>query len=56
MSLDKDLNTILKEMWRLDEKMSGGEDLNDAENNFYKLNLEVIKNYYKNQNSYWKEK
>ena len=54
--VDESLNKILKEMWRLDEKIISGEQLIDIEKDFYNTNLAVIKNYYENNRNYWQEK
>lgn len=54
--IDESLNKILKEMWRLDEKVSTGENLDDSEKDFYNENLETIKNYYRDNNNYWQDR
>jgi hypothetical protein len=56
MPIDENLNSILKEMWRLDNKMMKKESLEDSEVKFYNSNLEIIKNYYWENNIHWKEK
>ncbi len=56
MSLNKELNKILKEMWRLDEKIVSGEELNKIENEFYEKNIYVIQEYYSKNSIYWHNK
>lgn len=56
MAINEDLNKVLKEMWRLDEKREDGESLTVSEIDFYNNHLEVIKTYYKDQSSYWQQK
>lgn len=56
MALDSELNSILKEMWRLDEMIQEGEVLSDKEIEFYDNHLEIIKNYYIKNSNYWNNK
>lgn len=56
MGQDLELNKILKEMWRLDEKLLAGEYLASNEADFYDLNLSKIKKYYKDNDEYWSKK
>lgn len=56
MSLDQDLNKILKEMWRLDENLIEGVELNEDEKVFYANNLKVIQDYYEKNFKYWNVK
>ncbi len=56
MAINQELNKILKEMWRLDEKMFANEVLNEKEKEFYSEHLEDIKEYYKTNSKYWNEK
>ena len=56
MALDEELNKILKEVWRIDEKNVKGENLLPEEMEFYNKNLPTIKSYYTDQYLYWKEK
>jgi hypothetical protein len=56
MALNEELNKILKEMWRIDEKFMNGGDVAVEEAEFYKNHLAIIKNYYQEQSLYWKEK
>lgn len=56
MQIDPELNKILKEMWRIDEKMQGLNELSESEKEFYNQNLAVIKEYYSKNNMYWQEK
>lgn len=56
MPIDENLNLILKEMWRIDNKLMKKEALGEDEIKFYNQNLSVIKDYYWENNIYWKEK
>lgn len=56
MALDQELNSVLKEMWRLDEKIKDGQELSDDERDFYTKNLEIIKKYYTSNSNYWNNK
>ena len=56
MSINQALNKILKEMWRLDEKISHDQVLERGEKNFYNEHLRDIKKYYLNNNDYWRKK
>ncbi len=56
MPIDEGLNKILKEMWRLDNKLMKKEDLELSEKSFYNENLEIIQGYYWENNIHWKEK
>ncbi len=56
MPIDQNLNTLLKEMWRIDNKLMKKEPLELSEISFYNENLEIIKNYYWENNIHWKEK
>ena len=56
MPVDPNLNVILKEMWRLDEKISAGEALTREELAFYHNNLQTIVDYYQKNNEYWQGK
>jgi hypothetical protein len=56
MPIDENLNKILKEMWRIDNKMMKKEELTGDETRFYNSNLDVIKGYYWENNIHWKEK
>ena len=56
MAIDEALNKILKEMWRLDEKISLNEQLNHKESDFYCIHLPDIKNYYLKNSHYWNNK
>lgn len=53
MPVEPELNKILKEMWRLDEKRVLGEALQEEELVFYNTHLEVIQNYYESNHTYW---
>lgn len=56
MPIDENLNKILKEMWRLDNKLMKKEELEPSEISFYNENLEIIQSYYWENNIHWKEK
>lgn len=56
MPVEEKLNKILKEMWRLDEKVAGRQPLEADETDFYNLHLETIQKYYNENGRYWKEK
>ena len=56
MALDHELNMILKEMWRLDEKTLGGQVLDEKESEFYATHLETIKKNYTSNSDYWNNK
>ena len=56
MPINQELNLILKEVWRIDEKLTAKENLTDSEREFYNKYLETIKNYYINHGEYWKNK
>lgn len=56
MAIDQELNKILKEMWRLDEKIVAGESLIETEKVFYNQYLETISNYYEKNGEYWQYK
>ena len=56
MPIDQQLNVILKEMWRIDEKDSRGEALSPEERSFYNEHLGAIARYYRENDSYWNEK
>ncbi len=56
MPVESELNKVLKEMWRLDEKVNAGGELSDAEKDFWNQNLDVIKKYYADNDEHWKNK
>lgn len=56
MALNPELNIILKEMWRLDEKTLEGQVMDEKESEFYAMHLETIKNYYSSNSDYWQKK
>lgn len=56
MPLNEQLNKVLKEMWRIDEKAINGESVSLEESEFYKNYLSTIKNYYHEQYLYWEKK
>ena len=54
MPIDENLNKILKEMWRLDNKQMKKEPLEMSEVQFYNAHLEIIQEYYWENNIHWK--
>ncbi len=56
MALNEELNKILKEVWRIDEKNTKGEFISGEEAEFYKKHVPTIKNYYREQYLYWEKK
>jgi hypothetical protein len=56
MPINQELNLILKEVWRIDEKLTSNEQLTETEKEFYNTHLETIQNYYAENNDYWKTK
>lgn len=56
MPIDKELNLILKEMWRLDEKRKANESFTSEENSFYEHNINTIVVYYESNARYWSVK
>ncbi len=56
MPIDENLNKILKEMWRLDNKVMKKEPLEVSETKFYNENLKIIKDYYWENNIHWRDK
>ncbi len=56
MPIDENLNRILKEMWRLDNKLMKKESLEVSETRFYNDNLKIIKDYYWENNIHWRDK
>jgi hypothetical protein len=56
MTQDLTLNQLLKEIWKLDEKIMAGEILTDEEKKFYNENLPVIVKYYSENCAYWMSK
>lgn len=58
MAQNQELNKLLKEMWRLDEKLTGGKPgyITDDEIYFYNQNLSKIQEYYLKNSNYWKDK
>jgi hypothetical protein len=56
MAIDENLNLILKEVWRIDNKLMKKEPLEDSELAFYNENLPIIKDYYVENYIYWKDK
>ena len=53
MPQDLTLNQLLKEIWKLDEKITAGETLTGEEKKFYNENLPVIVKYYQDNSDYW---
>lgn len=56
MPIDENLNVLLKEVWRIDNKIMKKEELTDKEKSFYNEHLPIIKDYYVENYIYWKEK
>lgn len=56
MAQDKELNVLIKEMWRIDEKMKEGETLTEVEQDFFEKHLATIASYYHANNKYWNNK
>ena len=56
MAQDLELNKILKEMRRIDEKILSGGILGSEEVDFYDRNLSKIKKYYFDNHEYWNNK
>ncbi len=56
MPIDENLNKILKEMWRIDNKLMKKETLESSEISFYNSNLDIIQNYYRENHIHWKDK
>jgi len=56
MPINQELNLILKEVWRIDEKITANEELTDTEKKFYNTHLETIQNYYIEHSAYWETK
>lgn len=56
MPVEPALNTILKEMWRLQEKMDAGALMSESEQEFYNQNLNRIQEYYRDNETYWASK
>lgn len=56
MPIDENLNKLLKEVWRIDNKLMKKEALTEQEVSYYNEYLPIIKNYYVENYIYWKEK
>ena len=56
MPIDQNLNILLKEVWRIDNKIMKKEELTEKEKSFYNEHLPIIKDYYVENYIYWKEK
>jgi hypothetical protein len=56
MPVNENLNKILKEMWRIDDKSVSRDTLDDFERIFYNEHLEDIKDYYLKNSLYWNSK
>lgn len=56
MPIDENLNKILKEVWRIDNKLMKKEELAPSEVSFYNEHLPIIKDYYVGNYIYWKDK
>ncbi len=55
MPIDESLNKILKEMWRIDNKRMKKEVMEHSEISFFNSNLEIIKDYYRENHIHWKD-
>jgi hypothetical protein len=56
MAHDKEKNEILKKVWSIDDKLLAGGSISLDEVLFYNSNLDLIKNYYKNNAEFWSNK
>ena len=56
MPIDENLNKLLKEVWRIDNKIMKKEKLTEQETSFYNEHLPIIKDYYVENYIYWKDK
>lgn len=56
MPINQERNIILKELWRIDEKLLSGELLETNEKEFFNTNLQTIKDYYREFAEYWANK
>lgn len=49
-----ELNTTLKEMWKINNKVAKGEQPTKEEVDFFNGHLDVIESYYTSRSHYWK--
>jgi hypothetical protein len=56
MAIEDGVNMILKEMWRLDEKLGTIGSLDPTEKEFFNTHLDLIIQYYTQNSTYWKNK
>ena len=56
MAQDLVLNQLLKEVWKIDEKITSGETLTEAEKEFYNTNIPTILKYYQDNSDYWNQR
>jgi len=56
MPVNPELNKILKEVWRIDEKFMSGEILDPAEKEFLNEHIPTIQKYYRENGEYWNSK
>lgn len=56
MPIDPQVNKILKEMWRIDEKKQTDAEISDTEKEFYNTNLSIMQEYYSKNSNYWQNK
>lgn len=56
MPIDENLNRLLKEVWRIDNRLMKKELLSEQETSFYNENLPIIKDYYTENYIYWRDK
>lgn len=50
---DPQINEVLEKMWRLNNDLAMGRELNTHEYEYWNKYLPVIKVYYENNNKYW---
>lgn len=53
MLLDEQLDSILKEMWRMDEKRMNGEAFTVDESLFWSNNIDIVIKHYESNARYW---
>ena len=53
LAVDDEQNRMLKEMWRLNEKLINKLSLEPDEVKYYNLNLGHVIAYYRNNSTYW---
>lgn len=53
MPVNRNLNTILKEMWRLHEKLDNNQYFETSESVYWHQHLQIIKDYYEENAIKW---